>query len=92
MDWPGLFERRSLWDLVTIALLSGLAAISVTTMLPAFRRLKRHAVRGGKLAFPPKKAITARSGWVVSNRDGVGGDFHQNRSSEERTRRAVQRG
>jgi hypothetical protein len=36
---------------VTIALLAGLGAISVTTLLPAFRRLKRHAVHGWKWAF-----------------------------------------
>jgi hypothetical protein len=54
MDWPGLFERRPLWDIVTIALLAGLGAISITTLLPAFRRLKRHAVRGWNGAFAPK--------------------------------------
>jgi hypothetical protein len=75
MDWPGLFQRRPLWDIVMIALLSGLAAISVTTMLPAFRRLKRHAVRRWKRAFQPKKAITARSPeWAVSNRGRITGD------------------
>ncbi len=75
MDWPGLFQRRPLWDIVTLALLSGLAAISVTTILPAFRRMKRHAVHGWKWAFQPKKAVTARSpGWAVSNRDRITGD------------------
>jgi hypothetical protein len=56
MDWPGLFNRRPLWDIVTIALMAGLGAISITTLLPAFRRLKRHAFHGWKWAFPPKKA------------------------------------
>lgn len=51
MDWPGLFERRPLWDIVTILLLAGLGAISVTTLLPAYRRLKRHAAHGWKWAF-----------------------------------------
>ncbi len=75
MDWPGLFQRRPLWDIVTIALLSGLVAISVTTMLPAFRRLKRHAVHGWKGAFQPKKATSARSpAWAVPNRDRITGD------------------
>jgi hypothetical protein len=55
MDWPGLFNRRPLWDIVTIVLLAGLAAISITTLLPAFRRLKRHAAHGWKWAFAPKK-------------------------------------
>jgi len=56
MDWPGLFQRRPLWDVVTIALLAGLAAISITTLLPAYRRLKRHAVHATKGALAPKKA------------------------------------
>ena len=38
MDWPRLFSRRQLRDIVTIALLSGLAAMSITTLLPAYRR------------------------------------------------------
>jgi PepSY-associated TM region len=72
MDWPGLFNRRPLWDIVMIALLAGLGAISVTTMLPAFRRLKRYAARGWKWAFPPKKAPVARiPEWAVSNRDRI---------------------
>ena len=75
MDWPGLFKRRPLWDMVTIALLAGLAAISITTLLPAFRRLKRHAVHGWKWAFPAKKARTAPSpGWALSDRDRISGD------------------
>jgi hypothetical protein len=56
MDWPGLFQRRPLWDIVIIALLAGLAAISITTLLPAFRRLRRHAVHGWRWAFPPEES------------------------------------
>jgi len=75
MDWPGLFNRRPLWDIVTIALLAGLAAISITTLLPAFRRLKRHAVHGWKWAFPPKKAQpTPSPGWAMSDSDHIAGD------------------
>ena len=75
MDWPGLYNHRPLWDIVTIALLAGLAAMSITTLLPAYRRLKRHAARGWKWAFPPKKAQPALSpGWAVSDRDRVSGD------------------
>jgi len=69
MDWPGLFERRPLWDAVTIALLAGLAAISITTLLPAYRRLKRHAARGWKWAFAGKKAPVVPSlGWAKGDR------------------------
>jgi hypothetical protein len=75
MDWPGLFNRRPLWDMVTIALLAGLAAISITTLLPAFRRLKRHAVHGWKWAFPRKKVRTTPSlGWAMPERDRITGD------------------
>jgi hypothetical protein len=75
MDWPGLFNRRPLWDLVTIALLAGLAAISITTLLPAWRRLKRHAVHGWKWVFPLKKVqASRRPQWAMSDRDRISGD------------------
>jgi hypothetical protein len=75
MDWPGLFERRPLWDIVNITLLAGLAATSITTLLPAYLRLKRHAARGWKWAFSPKNVrTTPKPGWVVSNRDRASGD------------------
>jgi len=65
-----------LWDIVTIALLSGLAAMSITTLLPACRRLKRQTVSGWKWAFPPKKARTAPSpGWARSGSDQTTGDW-----------------
>jgi hypothetical protein len=72
MDWPGLFESRPLWDIVTIALLAGLAVMSITTLLPAYRRLKRHTVHGWKSAFPPKKVRTTPSPeWAISERDRI---------------------
>jgi hypothetical protein len=75
MDWPGLFNRRPLWDIVTIALLAGLGAISITTLLPAFRRLKRHAVHGWTWAFAPKKVpATPSPGWAKSGSDRIPGD------------------
>jgi hypothetical protein len=75
MDWPRLFNRRPLWDTVTIGLLAGLAAISMTTLLPACRRLKRHSVHGWKWAFPQKKVRTPPSlGWAVSDSDHISGD------------------
>lgn len=45
LDFPFLFERRPLWDVVTIAFLLGVALVSTTTLLPMMRRLKRHALR-----------------------------------------------
>jgi len=64
-----------LWDIVTIALMGGLAAISITTLLPALRRLKRHAVHGWKSAFAPKKVRTTPSPELaMSDRDRIAGD------------------
>jgi uncharacterized iron-regulated membrane protein len=75
MDWPGLFDRRPWWDAVTIALLSGLAAISITTLLPALRRLRRHTAHAWKWAFPPKKVpATPSLGWAMSESDRTTGD------------------
>jgi hypothetical protein len=75
MDWPGLFNRRPLWDIVTIVLLAGLAAISITTLLPAFRRLKRHAVCGWRRAFARNKVRATHSpAWAMSDSDRISGD------------------
>jgi hypothetical protein len=74
MDWPGLFERRPLWDVVMIVLLAGLGAISVTTLLPAYRRLQKHALRWWKWAFGGNNKHAPSAGWAVSRREGSGGD------------------
>jgi hypothetical protein len=42
-DFPFLYFHRPLWDLVVIVLSVGGTVLSFTTMLPAWRRLKRHA-------------------------------------------------
>lgn len=43
LDFPFLYYRRPLWDVVVIGLSLGGLALSVTTLLPAWRRLRRHA-------------------------------------------------
>jgi hypothetical protein len=45
LDFPFLYYRRPLWDIVMIVLSIGGIAISVTSALPAWRRLMRHASR-----------------------------------------------
>jgi len=45
LDFGFLYKRRPLWDIVVIALLIGSTVLSSTTLLPMFRRLKRHATR-----------------------------------------------
>jgi uncharacterized iron-regulated membrane protein len=42
LDFPVLYYKRPLWDIVVIALSIGGTILSFTTMLPAWRRLKRH--------------------------------------------------
>lgn len=44
-DFPFLYYRRPLWDLVLILLSAGGVAVSTTTIVPAFRRFRRHARR-----------------------------------------------
>jgi hypothetical protein len=74
MDWPGLYNRRPLWDILTIALLAGLGTISITTLLPALRRLRRHAVHGWKWAFLPKKGrSTSSPAMAMSDKDRIAG-------------------
>jgi hypothetical protein len=41
LDFPFLYYRRPLWDIVLIVLSAGGVAISVTSALPAFRRIMR---------------------------------------------------
>jgi hypothetical protein len=42
LDFPFLYYRRPLWDIVVIVLSIGGIAMSVTSALPAWRRLARH--------------------------------------------------
>jgi hypothetical protein len=48
LDFPFLYYRRPLWDIVVIVFSIGGIALSVTTLLPSWRRLVRHARRLGK--------------------------------------------
>ncbi len=45
LDFPFLYSRRPLWDIVVIVLALGGIAVSGSTLLPAWRRLARHARR-----------------------------------------------
>ena len=44
LDFPFLYFKRPLWDFVVIVLSIGGTILSFTTMVPAWRRLRRHAV------------------------------------------------
>ena len=45
LDLPFLYYRRPLWDVVIVGLSLGGLLLSVTTLLPAYRRLRRHVNR-----------------------------------------------
>jgi hypothetical protein len=50
LDFSFLYRHRPLWDIVVWALVIGSTVLSSTTLVPMFRRLKRHAVRVRKAA------------------------------------------
>ena len=54
LDFPFLYYQRPLWDVVVIVLSLGGLILSVTTLLPAWRRLRRHGRR-------PQRYSAARS-------------------------------
>jgi hypothetical protein len=43
LDFPFLYHARPAWDIVVVALSLGGIALSITTMWPAWRRLRRNA-------------------------------------------------
>lgn len=43
LDFPGLYAKRPLWDVVVIGLSLGGLALGITVLTPAYRRLRRHA-------------------------------------------------
>jgi hypothetical protein len=43
LDFPAIYFSRPLWDVIVIVLSIGGTILSFTTMLPAWRRLMRHA-------------------------------------------------
>ncbi len=70
LDFPFLYYRRPLWDIVVIVLSIGGTVLSVTTLLPAWRRLKR---RGREMAARAGRWRTAASGAPVGTRvQGLG--------------------
>jgi len=43
LDFPALYYKRPLWDIVVIGLSIGGLVLSASTLLPAWRRLRRQA-------------------------------------------------
>ena len=49
LDFPWLYHRRPLWDIVVIVLSAGGLAVSVTSAPTAWRRVLRHARHAARL-------------------------------------------
>ena len=62
LDFPFMYYKRPLWDIVVILLSLGGIAISVTSALPAWRRLAQHArtLVGSGAAAPGRAVPTVR--------------------------------
>jgi len=52
LDFAFLYRHRPLWDIVAVALLVGVGVSSVTTLVPAYRRLARHVRKLAPAARP----------------------------------------
>lgn len=50
LDFPFLYYKRPLWDIVVVFFSIGGIVLSATTLVPAWRRLVRHARRFGKFS------------------------------------------
>jgi uncharacterized membrane protein len=64
-----MYRHRPLWDIVVVALLLGVGVSSVTSMVPACRRLARHA---RKLTSPAWSRVAANRFRASHSRDAVG--------------------
>ena len=60
LDFPFLYYRRPLWDVVVIVLSVGGIVLSVTTMWAAFRRLRRAARRAAVRRLGPHFSAAAQ--------------------------------
>jgi len=64
LDFPFLYYRRPLWDIVVITLSLGGLVLSATTLVPALHRLRRHLRRvqaGGRYAFRGDDRVRGRA-------------------------------
>jgi hypothetical protein len=66
LDLPALYRRRPLWDLTVIALSLGGLALSLTTVVPAIRRVRRHL--GKRQSAWSKQPVVSREWLSVGTR------------------------
>jgi len=82
LDFPFLYYKRPLWDIVVIVLSLGGIALSVTTALPAWRRLKRRARPFSAWGLPRRPVAhrplsEATGGKTAASHDQLSADSHR---------------
>jgi len=61
LDFPFLYYSRPLWDIVIVGLSIGGIVLSVTTLIPSYRRLRRHARRLVPRSEPSPRVVIRNS-------------------------------
>jgi hypothetical protein len=61
LDFAFLYRNRPLWDIVAIVLLVGVGVSSITSVVPAFRRLAKHARSFTRAGLPREERRDVRS-------------------------------
>ena len=60
LDFPGLYYKRPLWDIVVIVLSVGGLVLSATTLVPTWRRLRRNIKAAGTRLWPRAGGLAGR--------------------------------
>jgi hypothetical protein len=74
LDFSFMFNRRPLWDIIALLLLIGGTALSMTTLVPTWKRLSKHARRTWKAVVGgrPVPARVPQTAMTRSERPGYG--------------------
>jgi hypothetical protein len=93
LDFPSLYFRRPLWDVVVVALSVGRLLLSFTTLVPAWRRLRRHwraaTVWTRSFKASPSPQITDRKSQIASDQYGTSINRSPLRMSSSSARRSA---
>ena len=74
LDFSFLWQHRPLWDIVVLALMIGATAMSVTTLVPMYRRLKRHTVHAWTWVTGKRRPQPVTAPQVTMSRSPESGD------------------
>ena len=69
LDFPFMYYKRPLWDIVVILLSVGGLALSATTLVPSWRRLVRHARHASRIVHGSLQPIRAQPSRIQARRN-----------------------